>query len=91
LLPDVYLCRVVPTKPANVAWPVSLQHTEPYLAACEQITEGFVRHVPMVTQGIADGPSIEYTCRTVKANGYHTDPESWKGEANSCCPPNPRI
>ena len=70
---------------------MSLQHTEPYLAACEQITGDFVHHIPIVTEGIADGSSIEYTRQSLKATGYHFDPEFWEGEANSCCPPNPGI
>lgn len=54
---------------------MSLQHTEPYLAACEQFTGGFVHHIPIITEGIADGSSIEYTRQALKATGYHIDPE----------------
>ncbi|MFI5492517.1 hypothetical protein [Actinoplanes sp. NPDC051859] len=89
LLPDGRSYRVVPTKPVDVAWHVSLQHTEPYLAACQQIAGEFVHHVPILTEGMADGTSIEYTRRALAATGYDVDLEFWSGEAESCCPPNP--
>ncbi len=91
LLPDGRSYRVVPTKPVDVAWHVSLQHTEPYLAACEQIAGGFVHHVPILTEGMADGTSIEYTREALQATGYYVDPEFWAGAAESCCPPNPGV
>ena len=34
LLLDGRAYRVVPTEPVDAAWHVSLQHTEPYAAAC---------------------------------------------------------
>jgi hypothetical protein len=89
LLPDGRSYRVVPTKPVDVAWHVSLQHTEPYLAACKQIAGDFVHHVPILTEGMADGTSIEYTRKALQATGYRVDPEFWDGAAESCCPPNP--
>ena len=91
LLPDGRSYRVVPTEPIDAAWHVSLQHTEPYLAACEQIAGGFVHHVPILTEGMTDGSSLEYTRLALKATGYYIDPEFWDGAANSCCPPNPGI
>jgi hypothetical protein len=83
--------RVVPTEPVDAAWHVSLQHTEPYAAACQQIAGGFVHHVPILTEGMADGSSMKYTRQALKATGYYIDPEFWDGEAKSCCPPNPGI
>ncbi|HEX8343143.1 MAG TPA: hypothetical protein VF657_00160 [Actinoplanes sp.] len=91
LLPDGRSYRVVPTKPVDAAWHVSLQHTEPYHAACEQIAGIFVHHVPILTEGMADGTSVEYTRQALVATGYHVDPEFWDGEAKSCCPPNPGV
>jgi hypothetical protein len=91
LLPDGRSYRVVPTNPVDTAWHVSLQHTEPYLAACQQIAGGFVHHVPILTEGMTDGTSIEYTRKALQATGYHVDPEFWVGEAESCCPPNPGV
>jgi hypothetical protein len=91
LLPDGRSYRVVPTEPVDAAWHVSLQHTEPYLAACQQIAGGFVHHVPILTEGMADGSSMEYTLQALTATGYYIDPEFWDGEAKSCCPPNPGI
>jgi hypothetical protein len=83
--------RVVPTEPVDAAWHASLQHTEPYTTACQQIAGHFVYHVPILTEGMADGSSLEYTRQAQKATGYYIDPEFWDGEANSCCPPNPGI
>ena len=82
----------VPTD-ARLSFPrfVSLQHTEPYQAACEQIAGDFVHHVPIPTEGMADGSSMEYTRQALKATGYYIDPEFWDGEAKSCCPPNPGV
>lgn len=91
LLPDGRSYRVVPTEPVDAAWHASLQHTEPYAAACEQIAGRFVHHIPILTEGMADGSSLEYTRQALKATGYYIDPEFWDGEANSCCPPNPGI
>ena len=91
LLPDGRSYRVVPTEPVDAAWHVSLQHTEPYQAACQQIGGEFVHHVPILTEGMADGSSMEYTRQALKATGYYIDPEFWDGEAKSCCPPNPGI
>ncbi len=91
LLPDGRSYRVVPTEPVDAAWHASLQHTEAYAAACEQIAGGFVHHVPILTEGMADGSSLEYTRQALKATGYYIDPEFWDGEAKSCCPPNPGI
>jgi hypothetical protein len=91
LLPDGRSYRVVPTRPVDVAWHVSLQHTEPYLAACQQIAGEFVHHVPIVTEGMTDGTSIEYTRKALQATGFYVDPEFWTGEAESCCPPNPGV
>jgi hypothetical protein len=62
-----------------------------WTAACEQIAGDFVHHVPILTEGMADGTSIEYTRRALRATGYYIDPEFWVGEAESCCPPNPGI
>ncbi|GIF12451.1 hypothetical protein [Actinoplanes teichomyceticus] len=91
LLPDGRSYRVVPTEPVDAAWHASLQHTEAYAAACEQIGGGFVHHVPILTEGMADGSSLEYTRQALKATGYYIDPAFWDGEAKSCCPPNPGI
>ncbi|MCO1597656.1 hypothetical protein M8C17_21120 [Micromonospora sp. RHAY321] len=91
LLPDGRSYRVVPTEPVDAAWHVSLQHTEPYHAACQQIAGGFVHHVPILTEGMADGSSMEYTRQALKTTGYYIDPEFWDGEAKSCCPPNPGV
>ncbi|MFI7600455.1 hypothetical protein [Actinoplanes sp. NPDC049681] len=88
-LPDGRSFRVVPTKPVDVAWHVSLQHTEPYLAACQQIAGGFVHHVPVLTEGMANGTSMDYTRKALDATGYYVDLEFWDGAAESCCPPNP--
>jgi hypothetical protein len=90
-LPGGRTYRVVPTAPVDAAWHASLQHTEPYRAACEQIAGDFVHHVPILTEGMADGTSIEYTRQALRATGYYIDPEFWVGEAESCCPPNPGI
>jgi hypothetical protein len=91
LLPDGRSYRVVPTGPVDAAWHISLQHTEAYLSACRQIAGDFIHHVPILTEGMADGSSLEYTRQALKATGYYVDPEFWEGEANSCCPPNPGI
>lgn len=91
VLPDGRSYRVVPTEPVDAAWHAALQHTEPYTAACQQIAGHFVHHVPILTEGMADGSSLEYTCQALKATGYYIDPEFWDGAANSCCPPNPGI
>ena len=47
--------------------------------------------VPVLTEGMADGSSMEYTRQALMATGYYIDPEFWDGEAKSCCPPNPGI
>ncbi|GIM94416.1 hypothetical protein [Paractinoplanes toevensis] len=91
LLPDGRSYRVVPTEPVDAAWHAALQHTEPYQAACQQVAGSFVHHVPILTEGMADGSSMEYTRQALKATGYYIDPEFWDGEAKSCCPPNPGI
>src|SRR5690349_4078223 len=79
------------SEPVDAAWHVSLQHTEPYRATCQQIAGEFVHHVPILTEGMADGSSMEYTRQALKATDYYIDPEFWDGEAKSCCPPNPGI
>jgi len=91
LLPDGRSFRVVPTEPVDAVWHISLQHTEPYAAACEQIAGGFVHHMPILTEGRADGAPLEYTRRALAATGYYVDPEFWDGGAWSCCPPNPGV
>ncbi|MEU5669062.1 hypothetical protein ABZ749_01570 [Micromonospora sp. NPDC047753] len=82
---------VFPTEPVDAAWQVSLQHTDPYHAACEQVAGGFVHHVPILTEGMAEGSSMEYTRQALKATGHYINPEFWDGEAKSCCPPNPGV
>lgn len=46
-----------------------------------------MHHVPILTEGMADGSSIGYTRQALKATGYHIDPEFRDSEATSCCPP----
>ncbi|GAA1582788.1 hypothetical protein [Actinoplanes couchii] len=77
VLPDGRPYRVVPTRPVDAAWHTSLQHTEPYAAAGEQVAGCFVHHVPVLTDGMANGSSIEYTRQALKATGYYVDPEFW--------------
>ncbi|MGV9978011.1 hypothetical protein ACWDUH_10055 [Micromonospora wenchangensis] len=87
LLPDGSVGRVVPTLPVDAVWHSVLQHTVPYAAACEQIAESFVHHVPVLTEGMMDGTAVTFTRAALHATGYRVDMEFWHGEAESCCPP----
>ncbi|WP_431881734.1 hypothetical protein [Micromonospora chalcea] len=89
-LPDGSVGRVVPTRPVDAVWHAALQHTVPYLAACDQIAGGYVHHIPILTEGMQDGSAMTFTLTALHATGYRVDMEFWGGlEAESCCPPNP--
>ncbi|WP_231956764.1 MULTISPECIES: hypothetical protein [unclassified Actinoplanes] len=50
-----------------------------------------MHHVPIITEGMADGSAMGYMLPALQATGYFVDPECRVGEAKSCCPPHPGI
>ncbi|TYB95443.1 hypothetical protein FXF53_24240 [Micromonospora sp. WP24] len=52
-------------------------------------TATFVHHMPILTEGMMDGSAVTFTLAALHTTGYRVDMRFWRGEAGSCCSPNP--
>ncbi|MGI5170052.1 hypothetical protein ACQEU3_37445 [Spirillospora sp. CA-253888] len=80
--------RIVPTKPVDEAWHLSLQRTEVYVPMSLMFAGSFIHHRPIMDDDIMSGAALARTIPQLHATGFYVDPEFWCGEAGaSCCPP----